>query len=454
MPVIELPNGQHAEFPDNMPLDQIKAVLRQKFPAQPDQKTAQQPQQQEPQDNSNDMYHAVTGPLKDAALGFGQGIANVVPGLYNLGASGINAFGGNLPKSPMLNIAPDTLSSKIGEIGSFFAGPGIFKAASKLPEVALAAKSMMRNPMIEQGVNAISNLVKSHPFASSVAGNALLGGAYAPDDQVMGMALGGAAPVIGKGLSSAWNVSKPFAKEPSNLFTSNNDIKNMLLKKHDELEKRASDAFDYVNNEVGNRGIDKMPLTTKYMTPGKTVSKEFIQGLQEYLPKSRQNQNMINEAMKGDYNALRKLQTDMYTRGKKNLTSNFEADRMKGSEILEKRQDINDAIHHYLNSTGHEDLGNVLKNANQDWRTLKNVYYNDNMKNSLIKMFDKNIRRIPKNLSTILSEESVPMNQLREFHPDLEKKIAGNQANKQLRKIATKYGLGPAILGYEIGKNQ
>ncbi len=453
MPVIELPNGQHAEFPDNMPLDQIKAVLRQKFPAQPDQQAVQQPQQQAPQDNSDDMYHAVTGPLKDAALGFGQGLVNVVPGVYNLAASGVNALGGNLPKSPMLNVAPDTLSSKVGEIGSFFAGPGLFKAASKLPEVALTARAMMRNPMISEGVNAISNLVKNHPLASSIAGNALLGGAYAPDNQVMGMALGGAAPLIGKGLSSAWNVAKPFAKEPSNLFTSNQDIKNMLLKKHDELEKRASDAYDYVSNEVGNRGISRIPMTTKYMTPGKNLSKEFIEGLQQYLPNSRQNQNLIKEATKGNYNALRKLQTDMYTRGKKNLTSNFEADRLRGSEMLEKRQDINDAIHEHLNTSGHEDLGNILNNANQDWRTLKDVYYNDNMKNSLVKMFDKNVRRVPKNLSTLLSEESIPMNKLREFHPGLDKQIAGNQANKQLRKIATKYGLGPAVVGYEIGKN-
>jgi hypothetical protein len=48
MPVVQLPDGQNAEFPDSMPLDQIKSVISKKFPSQ---QTIQNGQSQ----NNNDQ---------------------------------------------------------------------------------------------------------------------------------------------------------------------------------------------------------------------------------------------------------------------------------------------------------------------------------------------------------------------------------------------------------------
>lgn len=134
-----------------------------------------------------------------------QGLANVIPGLYNLGASGANLLGANAPKAPMLNVVPESPSQKLGEIGSFFAGPGILGAAGRVPRVASALSSL-------GDIGAVSKaqqLAQQNPLIASMAGNALLGGAYSPDNQLQGMALGAAAPALIRGAQAGYNALRP-----------------------------------------------------------------------------------------------------------------------------------------------------------------------------------------------------------------------------------------------------
>jgi len=211
--IIKLPNGKTAEFPDEMPLDQIKSILRNKFPA-PNGNQSQQPGFLERNANFADQY--INQPIerlgrtaRNLAGGFGQGIANIVPGLYNLGASGVNALGGNLPKSPMFNFSPPGAATNAGEILSFFSGPSALKALGTIPELSHTANSAMKIPVIAEGIKHASNILSKSPTLSRVAGNAILGGAYSPDNQLLGMGLGGASPLIGKGIERAYNALRP-----------------------------------------------------------------------------------------------------------------------------------------------------------------------------------------------------------------------------------------------------
>lgn len=233
------------------------------------------------------------------------------------------------------------------------------------------------------------------------------------------------------------------AVKPSTLFTTKKGIKNSLLGPHDVLENQATKAFNDVSKGVNERGITQVP-----------VDENSIKNLKQYFSNTRADTDLINQAATGDYNALRKLQTDLYKKGKKNLGSDLEADRLRGSEMLEKRNDINQGIYDHLVNTGNTDLANTLQGARNDWSTLQKIYYNENMNNALVNMFDKNYRKIPKNLVDILGEESIPMRNLLDFHPGLEAKVKGHIKGQNLLGKGLKYGipLGTAFLGYEYGK--
>ncbi|HLX55350.1 MAG TPA: GNAT family N-acetyltransferase, partial [Aquella sp.] len=200
--------------------------------------------------------------------------------------------------------------------------------------------------------------------------------------------------------------------------------------------------------------VELIHAPAREMTAGTHLTKDFFNKIKHYFPNTRASADLLAAARTGNFKSLRKLQTDLYTRAKKNLSSGLEADRMKGAEMLEDRNDINQIISNHLKNTGHHDLDLTLNEARDIWKTLQNTYYNENMNNALINMFDKNIRKIPNNLAKILTEESIPMQELLNFHPGLEEKVLGHLKGKNIFKRAAKYAIpsAAAVTGYEYGK--
>lgn len=245
---------------------------------------------------------------------------------------------------------------------------------------------------------------------------------------------------------NAGSVAAIASFNPLNFLSTKNSIKNTLLKTHDALENRATQAFNDVSKQVNSRGIGQLPT-------GGTSNIDF-NSMRSYFPSIKKYDKLITGAEYGDYNSLRKLQTDLYSEGKKNLGSSTEADRMKGAEMLEKRNDINQAISDHLNNTGNTDLSEKLQGARNDWRTLQQTYYNENMNNALVNMFNKDFRKVPKNLISILGEESNPMKNLLNFHPGLQSSINRYQLKKNILGKGLKIGIPStaAYLGYEYGK--
>lgn len=239
------------------------------------------------------------------------------------------------------------------------------------------------------------------------------------------------------------------AIKPSALLTTKKSIKNNILNTHDALEGRASETFKKVSDEVNNRGAIQVPLTNAQGAPVVDFN-----NLKSYFPSTKQYNSLLTKSQTGDYNALRKLQTNLYEQGKKNLGSGFEADRMKGAEMLESRNDINQAISDHLVNSGNTDLADLLQGARTDWSTLQKTYYNENMNNALVNMVNKKYRKIPNNLIDLLGEDSIPMKNLLDFHPGLATKISGYKTGQNILGKGLKYGvpLGAAYLGYEYGK--
>ena len=169
--------------------------------------------------------------------GYGQGLANIGPGLLNLGVSGVNALGGNLSKIPMIDLVPHTPAATVGEIGSFFGAPGFLKAISKIQALASTAQHVVKIPMVADALKHASNVlgksptlekIVQSPTTQKVAGNALLGGAYVPENPLLGMGLGAAGGAIGDGVgklaSDIWK-TKSLTKGGMKTY---NDAKNAL----------------------------------------------------------------------------------------------------------------------------------------------------------------------------------------------------------------------------------
>ena len=215
-------------------------------------------------------------------------------------------------------------------------------------------------------------------------------------------------------------------------------IANAIIKPHDILENTASKGFQTVAQEVEKRNLPNVP-----------IDQNLIGSLTDYFPKTKQAASLLNAASTGEYGALRKIQSQLYNSGKKNLNSPLDTDRMKGEEMFEKREDINQAISNHLQNLGQHDLNKTLNKARDDYKKLQEIYFNPNLNNAITNMVDKDIRKIPKNLVDVLTENSVPMKNLINFHPGLQEKISRHLVGRKIGSGLTKFSapLGAGALG-------
>ena len=162
----------------------------------------------------------------EMASGYLQGLANIGPGLYNLGAKGANLIPRmNVQEKKGFHFAPDTTNALLGEIGSFF-GPGML---SKIPELATVPKHISSIPKIANAIKKASDIVGKSPIAiqkimkglgsetgKSVGKNALLGSVMLPENQGLGAGLGATGAALGKLIPKGIEALKP-----SNLLRGN-----------------------------------------------------------------------------------------------------------------------------------------------------------------------------------------------------------------------------------------
>jgi hypothetical protein len=368
------------------------------------------------------LYYAPKRILEDV-VNLGRRAYNAIPGYYEKSKEEIPGIFTEFYKHPghsaMQGLAG--LNEAINSLSQFPLNVSKY-GSERLNLTPQALTNAIQKITPEDTTNAISQLFEEPKYS----GEAALRGAF-------------------RNIPSLYGASKLAASiKPTGLLTTEKSLKNSVLKMHDTLESRANKAFNEVSSEVEKRNL-----------PHVNIDPYMIDDLRGYFPKTKSANTLLDEAKKGSYNALRKLQTDLYTKGKKNLGSSLETDRMRGAEMLEKRNDINESISNYLKDTGNMDLYDTLNKARSDWATLQKIYYNKKMNKSIVNMVNKDFRKTPKNLSNILLEESNPMKSLKDFHPGLEnnlnKFLMKKNALSQLKKIIFPAALG--ITGYEIGKS-
>lgn len=367
----------------------------------------------------------ITNPLASAAGGFEQGLANRVPGAINAASWGINKLAGtNIQKVPMFDFAPHNTAADVGNMASFFSGPGIAKAIGRIPELANIGKGALSIPMIAKGLTHAQNMLNKSPFASKVAGNALLGASYSPDNPLVGGIAGAAAPLAGKVIEKVATVIK-------NAFnkTTPKEVATSIQSAHDSLKKYAVNLFDTVEREATARGVNNV-----------NISKDLITELLQYLPKTRASKKLIEKAKTGDYSALRKAQTELWQRGTSRKASDIPSSQDEGEEMFDLRDKINESISNHFKKTGNEYLSDLLNYGRNVYKNLKETYYSHP---TISKLVHESTRKVPKNIVNVLSEDSVPMERVRNSNPLIAKNLEAIK-NKQnsLKKLKYLGGIG------------
>jgi hypothetical protein len=441
MPIIALPDGHNAEFPDDMPIDQIKSVIQKKYPPSgsiafdhPEQQSGLQQAGNFAEQNINQPIRRGLQFANDASAGFEQGLANILPGAANLGVWGANKLPGvNIPKVPEFDFAPHNVASTLGDVASFFTPGSILKEAGKIPELANSANAAMKIPLIAHGFNAAKDIITKNPMLSKVVGNAALGGSYSPDNPLLGMGMGVASPLLGKALPV---IAKHIGQIPETLRNAFHDITprkvaTTIQNAYDSLKSKAENAFQKVSKGVYERGIDKVPVNS--------ISNLK---LQKYFPKTDEAKELIRKAKEGDYNALRDMQSDLFHEAQASKNAELSTERYKGKEMMSIRDKINDAISNHLKSTGNHDLDAILSGGRNDYRNMSETYHSHPTISKLV----GEDREVPSNLGKLISKDSSRMERLRQATPDISRDIELLQ-NKQNALKKLKYLGGVSALG-------
>ncbi|MDD5211907.1 MAG: hypothetical protein PHV62_05790 [Sulfuricurvum sp.] len=218
---------------------------------------------------------------------------------------------------------------------------------------------------------------------------------------------------------------------------------------HDAIDNQASQGFQDVGKGVAARGVSQVPLPLSVMSD---LSSAIKAG---YLPNKKSTNDMINNALTGDYNALRKMQTELWNKGTKAASSTSVADNNMAEEIFDLRDRINGSVSNHLLRTGHEDLNDTLNASRAGYKYLQDTFYNKNITPQIKKLVNPDIRQVPKNLGNILQQDSIPMENVRNA-------ISRNPDNNWLGNNAMSYptdiqsynfhkSIGPVMKGLGIG---
>lgn len=303
------------------------------------------------------------------------------------------------------------------------AGKALIQSVGMLGMAAVPELTLMKGAgMIPGAVNALSR--------SGISGG--LGAMASPENPLEGGVIGAAIPPATRLLT------KTLPALIKN--TTPEKVGKYLQEGYSKLKGKAETLFDTVRDEATKRGINLLP-----------VGKSFIDSLSPYLAKTDATKELLKKAQTGDYESLRKVQTDLFTRGTKKWNS--QADMDKAARGMEKRKQLNDFIHDHFKNTGHQDLASQLNEARNLYRELEQTYHHKKLPQSIKDIYDPEVwpeKFSPKILET-LSKGTKPLNRLIAQNPmvgsELEKGVGHQNALKSIKRLGIGTIGGTSTLG-------
>lgn len=193
-------------------------------------------------------------------------------------------------------------------------------------------------------------------------------------------------------------------------------------------------SFDKIENEFEKRNI-----------PPVKIDKQIIEDAKRFLDKSDETKALISKAMKGDYKALRDIQSDLRVVNQKGLESDLSSERNKAKEAGSVRNKLNNSITEHLENTGHKDLADLLEDTKAGYKNIQETYFSSP---ALARVFGKS-QKVPKNPMTLLTEDSAEMNKFKAAHPEVVKALGKALSHKQKMKILK--GIGAIVTAGATG---
>lgn len=425
MPVIELPNGQNVEFPENMSHEDIKSVLNKKFPAQ--QKPLQQPNNN-PQAETFKKYATISSPfnnLRDLLGGLGKASQNIAGFLGQGGQSIASAItGGYAPKVD--------INEEVG--------------LGKENPVDLQKMISSKNPnsLLQMiGQYAPSALIGGASIPRQIASQGLYGSSQAkPDERLKEGAISSLGTgALGYGGKLTGSVISRFPALASKL---KNELKPEAIGKlahdaYDKSENYFNNTYNKIFNDIEKRGIKEIPIDNKIVSDMKELLGE------ENFTKF--GFDFSKNSQVGDVKYLRKLQSTLGNEGSRKIKSQIDSQRDDGFKMLDLRRRINNSISNHIKKSGNEDLYDELKNATEGYKNFKELYHSKGMPKNI---FDET-KTIPDNILQTFSKNSKPMQRFREANPEINKRVNFLKQLGELKKIGIRSAVGSAIAGSGLG---
>jgi len=197
-----------------------------------------------------------------------------------------------------------------------------------------------------------------------------------------------------------------------------------IQKMHDVKEKALSDIFKDVSHEANLAEI-KIELPDN-----------LIAAIKKIGPQTDRFASFVDKAKAGDYGSLRKLQSELYLRGKGYKSSIIPSEAEFGDLIFEQRSKLNEAISDALYKSGRPDLAHDLNIARKGWNELEKTYH----ANPTISKLVGQEREVPFSTKP-LRKESAYTKRLKEENPKLERKL------KNSRRLQVAGGLLAGTVG-------
>jgi hypothetical protein len=243
---IELPNGQIAEFPDSMSLDEIKGVLQKKFPKKGFIERAGETA------GKFNKFVESTG-LPAFSGGLYQGVGDIGASLGNLIAK---PLGKEISHPEFRRFFPDTMGNSL----AFGAG----QIAAQIPAYASGGAA----------IGSITGIGKGAGLSGKVAQGALAGGLMGESQEGgrgEGVLLGGGAPIAGKIISGLRDLRS-------------SKIVNNVLKAEKEISGQYGKQFNFIIKEGEASGANKYLSPTSYNKKilEKGGDKDLLHGLYKY----------------------------------------------------------------------------------------------------------------------------------------------------------------------------
>lgn len=353
---------------------------------------------------------AITGFVPAAAGGLLQGASIPIRGAAGLIPT---EFTQRLAESPDLrSLFPEAEGAgqkSVQMAGELLGGGGLF---GKLMQGAKGAAALARVPSALQ-----------KPLALGASGAiATPGGSI---DRALGaggaLAIGGAGKLAGKVANKVEEKLPAFMRGLTSKSTAE-ELVQSVQKPHDLLQGTADKLYGEVRSAIKKRDIN-IPIKEEYLSKAR-----------EILPNTRATSKLIDRAKSGDYDAVHDLQSHLYKKGTKGLSSDDIALENQGEEILDLRSKINEDLENHLIQKGHADVAHVLRQGKKAYKQLMDTYYSPNLRKGISKMVQSDLRLVPENPEKLFSENSVPMKNFLEKHPGAVKHAQGIREKKKAMK--------------------